>query len=358
MKKTTISIVFCILLITTTVSAIGTFDGPSKNTKINCLEQLSDIVAINSENRESEMITMEPIAMTNVDGPVEVIDQQQLTDCGWGVSVYSRHWEAQSFTPTLETLTKVRVHFFKSAYHVPSGINLTVHIRSSLTGDDLAILSKDASEIPQESRWVEFDFPDITVIPGNTYYIICEANGGTSLENYCWLFDKNNVYKGGDAWKSNDSGATWSLREDPPDWVGLDYCFITYGLDEPPNIPTIDGRTKGKAGRAYDYDFITLEPDSDKVYYFIDWGDNNNSSWIGPYSSGELITESHTRSKNGTYIIKAKAKDTYGAESDWGTLTVNMPCSYNLPILQFLDKVFDRFPNAFPLLRYLLGFIQ
>jgi hypothetical protein len=134
---------------------------------------------------------------------------------------------------------------------------------------------------------------------------------------YCWNFNRYNVYDRGEAWRSGDSGATWEIREDPPDWVGLDYCFITYGLDEPPNVPTIDGLARGKAGGAYDYDFVTLEPDSDKVYYFIDWGDNNNSSWIGPYSSGVLISESHTWSKNGTYIIKAKAKDSYGAESAW-----------------------------------------
>jgi hypothetical protein len=307
----------------------------------------SDYIKVTTQARESEMTKEEPIALTIQDGPVEVIDQQQVTNCYWGVAVYLNRWEAQSFTPTLESLTKVRVCFFKTAYHVPSGINLTVHIRASLTGDDLAILSKDASEITQESCWVEFDFPDITLFPGNKYYIICEANGGTGLENYAWLFNKNNVYDGGEAWRSNDSGMTWSIREDPPDWVGLDYCFITYGLDEPPTVPAIVGPANGKAGRAYNYFFVALDTDRDEVYYFIDWGDNSNSSWIGPYSSGKLITESHTWSENGTYIIKAKARDNYGVESDWGTLSVTMPLDLqinqqysNQLIFKMMQRVF------------------
>jgi hypothetical protein len=336
---------------------IGVAIASSININVDKTFNDSDYVKVTTQARESEMIKEEPIALTPLDGPVEVIDQQQTTAMNWGVLVFSRHWEAQSFTPTLNILTKIKVLFFKSGFP-PSGINLTVHIRANLSGEDLAILSTDASVIPNGGYWVEFDFPDITLIPGNKYYIICNTNSENDMIGYCWNFNRYNVYDRGEAWRSDDSGATWEIREDPPDWVGLDYCFITYGLDEPPTVPTIVGRANGRAGRAYDYDFVTLEPDMDKVYYFIDWGDNNNSSWIGPYLSGELITESHKWSKNGNYIIKAKAKDTYGAESDWGQLEVTMPLSYNVINHPFIDWLFERFPHAFPILRYLLGFNQ
>jgi len=56
----------------------------------------------------------------------------------------------------------------------------------------------------------------------------------------------------------------------------------------------------------------------------------------------------------GTYIITAKAMDTYGLESNWRTLKVTMPrnkIATNLLFLRFLE----RFPNAFPILRYILG---
>jgi hypothetical protein len=136
------------------------------------------------------------------------------------------------------------------------------------------------------------------------------------------------------------------------------YTFATKA-NQTPNPPIITGPARGKINVATDYNFTTIDPDGDEVYYFIDWGDTTNSSWIGPYSSGDLITESHTWSKKGTYTIKAKAKDLYGNESNWGTLSVTMPkgTAY-IPslFLEILERLMERFPNAFPILRQLLGY--
>jgi hypothetical protein len=133
------------------------------------------------------------------------------------------------------------------------------------------------------------------------------------------------------------------------------YTF-TIRANQPPNPPTITGPSEGKVGTAYGYNFTAIDPKCDEVFYFIDWGDTTNSGWIGPYASGEQITRSHTWSTKGTYTVKAKAMDIHGNESDWATLTVTMPCSYNKPMIQFLELLFQRFPNAFPLLRQLLGY--
>jgi hypothetical protein len=125
---------------------------------------------------------------------------------------------------------------------------------------------------------------------------------------------------------------------------------------QPPNPPSIDGPTNGKIKQPHDYIINTTDPNGDDVSYYIDWGDNTNSGWIGPYSSGIEITQSHTWAKKGTYTIKAKAKDVYGNESDWTTLSVTMPYSFNIPFQPFWKKLFERFPNAFPILRHLLGY--
>ncbi|KYK24747.1 hypothetical protein AYK25_01585 [Thermoplasmatales archaeon SM1-50] len=124
----------------------------------------------------------------------------------------------------------------------------------------------------------------------------------------------------------------------------------------PPDTPTITGPAQGKIKVAIQYNFTAIDPNGDEVSYFIEWGDGTDSDWIGPYNSGCIIIKSHTWSTKGDYIIRVKAKDSNGDESDWGTLTVTMPYSFNRPTLQFLKVLFERFPNAFPFLRQLLGY--
>jgi parallel beta-helix repeat protein len=126
--------------------------------------------------------------------------------------------------------------------------------------------------------------------------------------------------------------------------------------EQPPNSPTINGPANGKIKEPHDYIFNSTDPYGDNVYYYIDWGDNTTSGWIGPYPSGDEQTQSHTWLKKGTYTIKAKAKDVNGNESGWGQLTVTMPYSFNVPFLQFWIKIFERFPHAFPIIRHLMGY--
>ncbi len=87
------------------------------------------------------------------------------------------------------------------------------------------------------------------------------------------------------------------------------------------------------------------DPDGDNVTYFFDWGDDTNSDWTGYVPSGIQVNESHTWSKKGTYEIKVKAQDVYGAESEWAYLEVTMPKSkpfnFNLPLISWL---LERFP--------------
>lgn len=105
-----------------------------------------------------------------------------------------------------------------------------------------------------------------------------------------------------------------------------DPSMIRWGTDDgSPLVPMINGPINGKTGVDYDYTFRSIDPTEDKLFYYIDWGDGNIEEWIGPYSSGEEVVVSHKWSQDGTWIIKVKAKDTDGLESDWATLEVSMP---------------------------------
>ena len=126
--------------------------------------------------------------------------------------------------------------------------------------------------------------------------------------------------------------------------------------NQPPDTPdTPSGQASGKIKQLYFYTTQTEEPDGDELFYLWDWGDGTTSGWIGPYNSGVTCNTSHSWSTKGTYQIQVKAKDPYGGESDWATLTVTMPCSYNLPMIPLWEHLLQRFPHLFPLLRVLLG---
>ena len=85
----------------------------------------------------------------------------------------------------------------------------------------------------------------------------------------------------------------------------------------PPDVPVITGPTMVTVNEISTYNIVTTDPDDDDVYYYIDWGDGNNSGWIGPYESGVPIQSSHIWTGLGSYMVKARAKDIYGVRSDW-----------------------------------------
>ncbi len=130
---------------------------------------------------------------------------------------------------------------------------------------------------------------------------------------------------------------------------------ITIYQNHPPSVPIIEGPLTGNVGTPTSYNFTSIDPDGDNLYWMIDWGDSSGTEWIGPYPSG-MITQSHTWSKRGTYVIKAKVRDPTGWETPWGTLSIKMPYSSSIPGLFFLERLFERFPTAFPLLRHFLGY--
>ncbi len=129
---------------------------------------------------------------------------------------------------------------------------------------------------------------------------------------------------------------------------------ITIVLNDAPNTPTIEGPATGKPLTPYLYKMQTSDINEDDVYYYIDWGDDSNSSWMGPYSSGMEVTTTHSWIKQGTYIVKIKAKDVLGDESDWGTLDVTIPRTFVVSVKNILHQLFERFPYLFYLLQYLI----
>jgi outer membrane protein assembly factor BamB len=123
-----------------------------------------------------------------------------------------------------------------------------------------------------------------------------------------------------------------------------------------PTTPTITGQTNGKIRRTYAYTVTATSPLDRNLSYLVDWGDGTPITRYGPSPSGTPLRLRHTWQDKGTYTIKAKAQDTQNLLSPWGTLTITMPYTPEKPIMNFLEWLLERFPNAFPILRHLVGY--
>ncbi len=198
-------------------------------------------IAVNENNYNfSESRRFKPVDVP--DSWLEGADQYQTDDYAYGMALSPLYHVAQEFKPTKEDLTAVALYFFN--LEAPSDVDITVIIRDSLDGVDLTTKTIDADDkIKKPSgTWVMFDFDDITIIPEETYYIVCYASEGVVNNCYCWFFDVANKYDRGIAWASDDSGEIWDDLEDPgwgADFVELDLCFITY-FQEPPKNKAIN----------------------------------------------------------------------------------------------------------------------
>jgi len=144
--------------------------------------------------------------------------------------------------------------------------------------------------------------------------------------------------------------------------MNWDARLVKFSSDEdgnqPPDKPSEPvGEENGKMNVEYTYTSSTTDPDGDQVYYLWDWGDGNNSGWLGSYNSGITCEAKHTWRVKSSYSIKVKAKDIYGTESPWSDpLAVTMPYTMKPPFQQFLEWLFQCFLNAFPLLPHMMGY--
>lgn len=92
-----------------------------------------------------------------------------------------------------------------------------------------------------------------------------------------------------------------------------------------PLKPTINGPDTGRIKSEIEYTFVTTDPEGDDIYYCINWSDNSEEIWLGPYKSGEELKVTHAWAEEGIYTIRVKAKDTNDLESDWAEFEVSMP---------------------------------
>jgi outer membrane protein assembly factor BamB len=120
-------------------------------------------------------------------------------------------------------------------------------------------------------------------------------------------------------------------------------AIINRYINYPPDTPVITGPINGKVGEEYTYCISDIfDPNGDNIFVLWDWGDGTSSDWLGPFPNGEEICESHVWNKQNSYIIKAKLKDEFGEESDWGYLEISIP-KYKIISNNINNKIFENF---------------
>ena len=121
---------------------------------------------------------------------------------------------------------------------------------------------------------------------------------------------------------NEDSALISSCRDDDN---GLDsgsaYVFTDVFENQPPDTPGAPlGPTSGNKGVEYTFSAVTTDPEEDPISYFFDWGDGENSGWVGPVPSGTESSAPHAWSEKGTYLVKVKAMDENGGQTDWSSI--------------------------------------
>jgi len=152
---------------------------------------------------------------------------------------------AQSFIPTKEVLTRSEIFVGKNT---TASHPYVLAIREELSEENLVEASVNPDEfLVGEFSWIEFDFEDIWVTVGQTYYIVCYTENITD-NWYAWAGNNlSESYQDGCAWVSIDDGDTWGNDSLPAESNVMkkqngvapikgedntsDMCFKTYGID-------------------------------------------------------------------------------------------------------------------------------
>jgi hypothetical protein len=199
----------------------------------------------------------------------------------------------------------------------------------------------------------EFTFVS-TDLDNDVIYYYIDWDDGT-YANWIGPYNSGEIVTEYHSWDTADSYSITAKAKDEneleSEWS--DPYIITIVENDQPGTPIIDGPSSGNVGTKYYYNFTAIDPDGDQIKYIIEWGDNTTDT-TDFYDSEITVTVSHTWSEKGMYIIKAKAVDEYDAESDWGTLEVNMPLG-KISAVTVPYQFLQQHQNMFPMLRYILG---
>ena len=263
MNRKVLGIFACLLLFATTFSVIAAKDNEI-TVAHNTLNRIGDTPFFEIQEDVMNMNLKHPINAFTLQ--MDLLDQESTQTDKAKKTGASDEELAQSFKPTYPILTRVilRLKSLGSAEYY----YYYVDIKNSLLGSALTTAHISRDILVVGTGWYEFDFPDISVTPGDTYYIVLRGVSTSSdSSSVYWWYGYPNPYADGAAWYESISG--WNYLQEGVQYC--DYCFQTYGAEagnKPPNTPSqLSGPSSGNTGQALTYTSSTTDPDGDTLTY-------------------------------------------------------------------------------------------
>ena len=227
------------------------------------------------------------------------LDQSQTSTPG-NTGLEGDWWLSQGFTPSMPILTSVEVYV--GSVHADLSYPLTLQIRGDSNGlPSGTVLASTSVTIARKTwEWINFDLPDLSVNPGTRYHLVL-----CSVSNYHAGLDSTNPYPYECMGYSTDTGATWKMLHDNPNY---DMAFKIYGMPSEeitrPEDTAILGEDASKS--------ITI---SGTII-----GDSQGEIFIGAYESVYLMPP-------GTIAGVEPLQESIGAVSIWtpGTYSFQIP---------------------------------
>ena len=252
---------------------------------------------------------------------LDQLDQFAEEESGYGGILANGSKLAQSFTPSLDTLSRIQLKLWKQGN--PSG-NLLMTIRNSLTGNNLLSFSIPCSTVKNDLSWIEFNFPDLGVTPYQKYYIVLhsEKDWKVFYDTIDWKVSSEN-YENGRGWWYDERYDRWH-ESNFENYQYNDYCFRTYGYNSGNQPPTVQITQPTGGTVSGTIPIQGTASDSDGTVTGVEVRIDSGSWWTASGTTSWSTTWDTTTVSDGSHTIYARSKDNDDAYSTEDSVTVNV----------------------------------
>ena len=232
------------------------------------------------------------------------------------------------------------------------------------------------TDIHEDDEWLSFTITDTyeaveadaggpyNGIAGVPITLIGSADNGTGPFEYSWDLDNDGQYD-----DATDQSVEHTFHTLGDHTIGLK-VIDDFGIEDTttttvnietnadPSIDSFTGETDGAYGQSYTYTVRATDNNGDhgdKLWYKIDWGDEEDTDWQGPYEPGEEFSADHSwDSRVRNLAVTAYVKDKSGDSADDSqVLRVTMPKTKSAT-----NPLISELMSRFPFLKFFFPFLE